>query len=95
MTVRHPRRRPVTAIAAVLAGAALVLASGPGARAEEVVGPPGTFTLEGAGWGHGVGMSQWGAFGMARAVQDDAETAGLARGGIGAGGVARRPQARR
>lgn len=70
MSVRHPRRRPVTAIAAVLAGAALVLASGPGAQAEEVVGPPGTFTLEGAGWGHGVGMSQWGAFGMARAGYD-------------------------
>lgn len=72
MTVRHPRRRPVTAIAAVLAGAAVLVAAGPGAQAEEVVGPPGAFTLEGAGWGHGVGMSQWGAFGMARAGHDAA-----------------------
>lgn len=72
MTVRRPRRRPVTAIAAVLAGAAVLVAAGPGAQAEEVAGPPGTFTLEGAGWGHGVGMSQWGAFGMARAGHDAA-----------------------
>lgn len=72
MTVRRPRRRPVTAIAAVLTGAAVLLAAGPVAQAEEVVGPPGTFTLEGAGWGHGVGMSQWGAFGMARAGHDAA-----------------------
>lgn len=72
MTVRRPRRRPVIAIAAVLAGAAVLVAAGPGAQAEEVVGPPGAFTLEGAGWGHGVGMSQWGAFGMARAGHDAA-----------------------
>lgn len=28
---------------------------------------PGFFTLVGRGWGHGVGMCQWGAIGMARA----------------------------
>jgi SpoIID/LytB domain protein len=72
VTVRRSRRRPVTAIAAVLAGAAVLLAAGPVAQAEEAVVTPGTFTLEGAGWGHGVGMSQWGAFGMARAGHDAA-----------------------
>ena len=32
--------------------------------------PPTEFTLTGAGWGHGVGMSQWGAYGMAKAGFD-------------------------
>ena len=27
--------------------------------------PPGEFTLNGSGYGHGIGMSQWGAYGMA------------------------------
>jgi SpoIID/LytB domain protein len=34
--------------------------------------PPTEFTLTGAGWGHGVGMSQWGAYGMAKAGFDAA-----------------------
>ncbi|HET9939033.1 MAG TPA: hypothetical protein VFQ28_09585, partial [Gaiella sp.] len=29
--------------------------------------PATTFVLAGGGWGHGVGMSQWGAFGQAKA----------------------------
>jgi stage II sporulation protein D len=32
--------------------------------------PPATFVLAGGGWGHGVGMSQWGAFGQAKAGRD-------------------------
>lgn len=44
--------------------------------AEETPAPapavPGQFALTGAGWGHGVGMSQWGAFGMAKAGYDAA-----------------------
>ncbi|WP_052405817.1 SpoIID/LytB domain-containing protein [Demequina mangrovi] len=28
--------------------------------------PPSSFTITGSGWGHGVGMSQYGAYGMAR-----------------------------
>ena len=35
--------------------------------------PPGTttaFVVAGGGWGHGVGMSQWGAFGQAKAGRD-------------------------
>ena len=35
-------------------------------------GPPAQFTLDGAGFGHGVGMSQWGAYGMAKAGYDAA-----------------------
>ena len=30
------------------------------------VRPPGAVHLSGKGWGHGVGMCQWGAYGMAR-----------------------------
>ncbi len=33
---------------------------------------PSEFTVNGAGWGHGVGMSQWGAYGMAKAGYDAA-----------------------
>ena len=32
--------------------------------------PPATFVLAGGGWGHGVGMSQWGAEAMARRGAD-------------------------
>ncbi|HET8743291.1 MAG TPA: SpoIID/LytB domain-containing protein [Gaiella sp.] len=31
---------------------------------------PTVFVLSGGGWGHGVGMSQWGAFGQAKAGRD-------------------------
>lgn len=45
--------------------------SAPGAPADPC-GPPESFTLVGSGYGHGVGMSQWGAFGMAKDGQDAA-----------------------
>ena len=32
--------------------------------------PQAAFVLAGGGWGHGVGMSQWGAFGQAKAGRD-------------------------
>jgi stage II sporulation protein D len=32
--------------------------------------PPAAFVLAGGGWGHGVGMSQWGAYGQAKAGRD-------------------------
>jgi SpoIID/LytB domain protein len=35
------------------------------ARATEVIPVPAGFTITGAGWGHGLGMSQYGAYGMA------------------------------
>jgi len=33
-------------------------------------GPSTAFVLAGGGWGHGVGMSQWGAYGQAKAGRD-------------------------
>lgn len=38
-------------------------------------GAPDSFTLEGAGFGHGVGMSQWGAYAMALEGRDAASIA--------------------
>ncbi|MCX6424520.1 MAG: hypothetical protein NTV96_08255 [Actinobacteria bacterium] len=51
-------------LAVVLTGA---LAVSPAAQAGEV---PPTFALVGSGWGHGVGLSQWGAYGMAKEGMD-------------------------
>ena len=50
--------------------AVLLLAFG-AAGTEAASKPPATvFVLSGGGWGHGVGMSQWGSFGQARAGRD-------------------------
>ena len=49
-----------------LVGTALVLPAPP-AQADPVAAPKsGSFTIRGAGWGHGWGMSQYGAYGAAR-----------------------------
>jgi stage II sporulation protein D len=45
---------------------ALVAAAGNAASTP----PQAAFVLAGGGWGHGVGMSQWGAFGQAKAGRD-------------------------
>ena len=52
--------------------AVLTLAAAFGAAATTAAPavPPTTFVLAGGGWGHGVGMSQWGAFGQAKAGRD-------------------------
>jgi stage II sporulation protein D len=49
------------ALASVAAGAGQATAAPPS---------PTAFVLAGGGWGHGVGMSQWGAFGQAKAGRD-------------------------
>jgi SpoIID/LytB domain protein len=53
-------------LAALVAGVVLAAAAGTGAAQPE---PPrvgsSAFVLNGGGWGHGVGMSQWGAYGQA------------------------------
>jgi stage II sporulation protein D len=49
---------------AVIVVVALCLA---GSSAGGAPAPPTAFVLAGGGWGHGVGMSQWGAFGQAKA----------------------------
>ena len=78
---RHhlPRRRSLRAVAvalvgAVLAGAGVVgglaVVAGPASAASAVEAYPvpgsGTFQLSGLGYGHGIGMSQFGAEGMGR-----------------------------
>jgi hypothetical protein len=50
---------------AVLVGALAALGS-----AWAAPRPATVFVLAGGGWGHGVGMSQWGAFGQAQAGRD-------------------------
>mgnify|MGYP001024151141 CR=1 FL=1 len=52
---------------AALVACALLAVPAQVARADD---PPAQFTLTGAGYGHGVGMSQWGAYGMAKAGYD-------------------------
>lgn len=67
MTVRHYGARLIPVIALGLV--ALPLAGASPVAAEDVV-PPGQFTLTGSGFGHAVGLSQWGAYGMAKAGYD-------------------------
>ena len=55
------------ALTASLGGAAVgYSASGNKARARAVPSGPPTFVISGRGWGHGVGMAQWGAYGFAQ-----------------------------
>ena len=37
---------------------------------QDPCGPPETFTLVGSGYGHGIGLSQWGAYAMAKEGRD-------------------------
>jgi stage II sporulation protein D len=54
------------AVVLALVSTALVLPT-PVAQADPIAAPrSGTFTIRGAGWGHGFGMSQYGAYGAAR-----------------------------
>jgi SpoIID/LytB domain protein len=50
--------------------APLVLSLGVAAATAAPKAPAPVFVLAGGGWGHGVGMSQWGAFGQAKAGRD-------------------------
>ncbi len=53
-------RRALSLATALLVAATLVLAAVPAARADDRI-----VTVKGGGWGHGVGMSQYGAYGQA------------------------------
>ncbi len=55
---RFPMRR-IRSFALVVAVSAALLPT-PSARADDA------FTLYGSGWGHGLGLSQWGAYGLAK-----------------------------
>jgi stage II sporulation protein D len=56
--------RRLLLISALLA-AAVVLVAGAGAQSPQPVPGEAVFVVSGRGWGHGVGMSQYGAYGMA------------------------------
>ena len=58
------RRLAVTVVAAL---ACVAAAAGPATGSAP---SPTAFVLTGGGWGHGVGMSQWGAFGQAKDGRD-------------------------
>src|SRR5687767_10222512 len=54
----------------ILIIAVAVLATVSATAAGATKPPQAAFVLAGGGWGHGVGMSQWGAFGQAKAGRD-------------------------
>lgn len=64
---RAPRRLLAAALTALLVPITWVALPAPSAQAAEVFTPPasGAWSIEGAGWGHGIGLSQWGAQGAA------------------------------
>ena len=61
-TRRRAGRRGRLALAAALAVLVLLVAAGPASAFSSEY----AFTITGHGWGHGVGMSQWGAYGYAK-----------------------------
>lgn len=69
--MRRAVRGRLTALASVLGVLAAGLVAAPTAVADEPEdslessGVPDTFVLTGSGWGHGIGMSQYGAYGQA------------------------------
>jgi len=60
--VARPRRRGKLALAGALAVLALLVAAGPAAAWSS----ESDFLIAGHGWGHGIGMSQWGCYGYAK-----------------------------
>jgi SpoIID/LytB domain protein len=59
-------RRALASVATLAVTAGALVALAPSASAEEVGRPPdGILRVKGHGWGHGHGMSQWGAHGAA------------------------------
>lgn len=54
----------IAALLAALVGPQALAADRPPRKRAQT--PPGSFLVSGRGWGHGVGLSQWGAYGFAR-----------------------------
>ena len=72
MAGRPNPRALVAGVAAAAVGWGLIapgFAPATAAPADDPAVPP-QFVIHGAGWGHGVGLPQWGAFGMAKAGYD-------------------------
>jgi SpoIID/LytB domain protein len=53
-------------ITVLLAGSTVGYSSGAKPHAQRAMPGSATFVISGRGWGHGVGMAQWGAFGFAQ-----------------------------
>lgn len=70
MTPALRRLRPIAAVSASVALVTGLVAPTVATADETAPGLPAAFVLDGAGFGHGVGMSQWGAYGMAKAGYD-------------------------
>jgi SpoIID/LytB domain protein len=65
-TVRRALRRPLATVSVMALAASGAVALAPSAAAEVIVRPSdGVLRVKGHGWGHGRGMSQWGAYGAA------------------------------
>ena len=60
------RRITLTAVLAVSLATLTALALGSESAARNAQQGPASFLVSGRGWGHGVGLSQWGAYGYAR-----------------------------
>lgn len=58
----RPNRLALLALTGALAVLALLIAASPAAALSSQY----SFTISGHGWGHGIGMSQWGAYGYAK-----------------------------
>ena len=66
-------RRASAIVGMVALAATLVVAGAGSVQIAAAQSTPATFDFEGGGWGHGVGMSQWGAKGRADAGQSAAQ----------------------
>ena len=60
------RRITLTAVLAASLASLAALAVGSESAARSSQPGPASFLVSGRGWGHGVGLSQWGAYGFAR-----------------------------
>jgi stage II sporulation protein D len=65
LMTRRRIRKPLLLVAALALALTAAAGSGGAARSLEPVWAPATLVFNGRGWGHGVGMSQWGAYGYA------------------------------
>ena len=81
--MKRPRLSQLLTATSALAVAASILAIAPSSAQEGpdpeilIVDPSSTVTFSGSGWGHGVGMGQWGAYARAEAGHSTEEILGF------------------